>query len=286
MHNIRDKRIIPALIDQLGKETGRLREDIHELLVKHSGQDFVLNHEKWLWWWNNYGEALVIKKSGRKARDKTKYAMQYHDVETCSRKFIFLLDISSSMTDMVQVERVPGRTYTEKSLRKQKIDVAKTELVRLLLSFDSKVFFNIITFAEKVEQWKNNVISASKGVTKNAEKYVWEMKIPDKSATNIYDALMKAFDMVDDGFEKRRYDSVVDTMFLLSDGKPTAGTVTDVDMILRVIKEEDEFPRTSFHVEIGFIASRFTLFRLEDLRTPIFCKNSQPKRMENIKESV
>jgi|GEM_PF-2108821 len=248
LHNVRDKRVIPALIDQLGREGGRLREDIHELLVKMTQQDFNLSLDRWLWWWNNYGGAFQM--GGKPSKSKAareRYAIQYHEVDTCSKKFIFLLDISSSMKEKITVEKQAGKTYGKGDLVKTKMAVAQTELVRLLRTFDANILFNIVTFADEVEIWKRQVVAAKRDVRKHAEKYVWNLTPPQKAATNVYDALMNAFDMVDAGFAKRKYESVVDTMFFLSDGNPTAGPVTDVDMILRAVNERNRIHHIKIH---------------------------------------
>ncbi len=248
LHYIEDKRMIPALIERLRAETGRLREDILDLLVKKTHQDYGLKPDRWTWWWNTYGGDFKFGAGKSKSQEhKIRYAIQYHEVETCSKKFIFLVDTSSSMNEIVAVEKVGGKTYGKGDLNKKKINVAQIELVRLLREFDKNILFNIITFNDEVGQWKKNVVAASGGQRKQAEKYVWDIKPPDKAATNIYDALMMAFDMVDAGFAKRKYESVVDTMFLLSDGRPTAGAVTDVDMILRTVRERNRVHGIKIH---------------------------------------
>jgi hypothetical protein len=248
MHNIRDPRMIPPIIAQLATEGGRLREDILELLEKLTHQNFGLNIEKWKWWWNLYAEKFQFTAKPSKSQEhKIRYAMQYHDVETCSKKFIFFVDVSSSMNEIVKVRKQEGKTYGKGDLRKKKIDVAKTELVRLLRTFDKNIYFNIITFSEEVEMWRKNVASAKKETRRQAEKYIWAIKPPQKAATNVYDSLMTAFDMVDAGFAKRKYESVVDTMFFLSDGNPTAGAVTDVDMILQTVRERNRIHGIKIH---------------------------------------
>ncbi len=249
LHNVRDKRVIPTLIDQLGREGGRLREDIRDLLVKLTGQDFNIDSERWQWWWNNYGgDKFQFGGAPSKSQQhKMRYAIQYHDVETCSKKFIFLLDTSSSMNEIIRVEKLGGKTYGKGDLSKRKIYAAQAELVRLLRTFDKNIFFNIITFHDEIGLWRKNVASAKKDTRKSAEKFVWAIDPPKKASTNIYDALIAAFDMVDAGFAKRKYESVVDTMFFLSDGNPTAGPVTDVDMILRTVKERNRIHGIKIH---------------------------------------
>jgi len=249
MHNVRDKRIIPTLIDQLGREGGRLREDIRDLLVKVTGQDFNIDSERWTWWWNNYGgDKFQFGAAPSKSQQhKMRYAIQYHDVETCSKKFIFLLDTSSSMNEIIKVAKTGGKTYGKGDLTKRKIYAAQAELVRLLRTFDKNIFFNIITFNEEIGLWRKSVAAAKKDTRKSAEKFVWAIDPPKKASTNIYDSLIAAFDMVDAGFAKRKYESVVDTMFFLSDGNPTAGPVTDVDMILRTVKERNRIHGIKIH---------------------------------------
>lgn len=248
MHNVRDKRMVPALIDQLGREGGRLREDIRDLLVAVTGQDYGINLDRWTDWWNRYGGKFEFtNKPSKSMEHKMRYATQYHDVDTCSKKFIFLLDVSSSMNEVVRVEKQAGKTYGKGEMPKKKINVAQIELVRLLRTFDKNFYFNIITFEEEVEVWRKAVMPASKDGRKMAEKFIWDIRVPDKAPTNVYDALMKAFDMVDAGFAKRKYESVVDTMFFLSDGNPTAGSVTDVDMILQAIAERNRIHGIKIH---------------------------------------
>jgi hypothetical protein len=145
------------------------------------------------------------------------------------------------------VEKQAGKTYGKGDLIKKKINVAQIELVRLLRTFDKNIYFNIITFNEEVEEWRKAATPAKSDTVKKAEKFVWNIDPPDRAATNVYDSLMMAFDMVDEAFAKRKYDSTVDTMFFLSDGNPTAGPVTDVDMILRVIKERNRIHGVKIH---------------------------------------
>jgi hypothetical protein len=260
--------MVPALIDQLGREGGRLREDIRDLLVAITHQDYGIDLARWTDWWNRFGGKFEFTtKTSKSMEHKMRYAIQYHDVDTCSKKFIFLLDVSSSMNEVVRVQKQAGKTYGKGEMPKKKINVAQIELVRLLRSFDKNIYFNIITFEEAVEVWRKAVMPATKDGRKMAEKFVWDIKVPDRAATNVYDALMKAFDMVDAGFAKRKYESVVDTMFFLSDGNPTAGSVTDVDMILQTIAERNRIHGIKIHTFAlgGQSGDTYFLRKLADL---------------------
>ena len=60
--------------------------------------------------------------------------------------------------------------------------------------------------------------------------------------TNVFDALLKVLDADNVKFGGRPR-GIVDEIFVLSDGRPTAGAVSDPDEILEVVREINRYLR-------------------------------------------
>jgi hypothetical protein len=68
-------------------------------------------------------------------------------------------------------------------------------------------------------------------------------------ATNIYDALETAFKMMGVGTAAdRTKEPVYDTVFFMTDGRPTSGKVTDPKLILGEVRRWNESRKVRIHV--------------------------------------
>jgi hypothetical protein len=66
-------------------------------------------------------------------------------------------------------------------------------------------------------------------------------------ATNIHEALKRAFFLVGTGAHDRNYKLGADTIFFLSDGQPTRGDVLDPNRILAEVKRWNLLRRVKVH---------------------------------------
>jgi Mg-chelatase subunit ChlD len=149
----------------------------------------------------------------------------------------FVIDVSGSMAT--------------RGTGKSKIQRAKDNLTSVLKSFRRDVRFNIISFHSTVRSFKNELVPAGKA--QKGEALTWVGKLRATGATNIYDALVLALDLKD-----------VDSVFLLSDGAPSAGEVVDMDEILRRITSMNRFRRVRINT-IGIGVSGRTAKFMQDL---------------------
>lgn len=145
----------------------------------------------------------------------------YHGFSVTSDRVVFLVDASSSMT-------WPWRKETHR------IDVARTELQSVLGQLSPDTLFNVIVYAEKpVAKWAAKKMAEPKG------------------DTFLYEALDAAY----------ANNPEFDTIYLLTDGDPTAGRYWSQDGLLASVRAWTRYRRTAIHA-IGL-----SLF-LEDVGMP------------------
>lgn len=147
-------------------------------------------------------------------RDRNFYGLRLY-----SERVLFVVDLSLSMEEPAKA----GET-------RKKIEVAKAELSRAIKSLSPEAEFGVITFSGFTQMWDKGMIKASASAKKRAMQWVEELET--HAATNIYDALELAFQLGEAGSKYYRA-TEPDTIYLVSDGQPTAGKFIKKDEILR-----------------------------------------------------
>ena len=215
----RSKSMVGPLIEALAEEKEeRLRFDVLKILVGLSGHNFGLVVEDWRKWWQtaaaNFELAPELEEEStgevtgvRRATEKdVEVTAKYFGLEvTTSKKVAFLLDTSGSMQG-------------------QKIQTLKNELANVVEKLPADTQINLIAFNANYRAWKKRLHPLAGKGRAQALKFVRSLSA--NSSTNVFDTL--EFALKDDR---------VDTIFLLSDGAPTAGRITDPDRILREVKK-------------------------------------------------
>ena len=102
---------------------------------------------------------------------------------------------------------------------------AQTELIRALGRLSPVKKFNIISFAGDCRRFQKGVVIASERNVREAQQWVRDQRI--QFGTQLYDALELGFTIAGRGTHDAYYDSVVDTMFVLTDGRPFVGNKPD-----------------------------------------------------------
>ncbi len=283
---IRHVTAVAPLVNRLQVEEGVLVPLIVEALSNLTGLELV-EPVAWKNWWEANkvtfvlpkAEAIAYMRSKREATtgkakwdyDKTGVA-DYHGIATPSRSILFVIDVSGSMeAEVVEKERFSDGNYPS-FLR---IDIVKTELQRTIERLNTYVNFNIVAFATKVDPWKRGKLVPANVLNKSAAKD-WAKGLYaiggaskednasvgltgsanlDMGKTNTYGAIMTAM-----GIDPTKgpqtgdkdYKTEVDTIFFLSDGRPTVGEFVDPDDILREVKAANELRKITIHtIAIG-----------------------------------
>jgi HEAT repeat protein len=274
---VRAKETIGPLVLLL-RDEGRMAADAMQALVAITGDSYD-RAELWERWWERTGERYVVPTAAElKARAEAMKASrarygpvredgtQYHGIETPSKRILFIIDVSGSMDELV-IDRAAfeGRGYKNYT----KMEIAKGELSRTLEGLGPNVRFNILAFAAEVMPWKKGLVQANVVNRSNALKWVEKLQpiggtsaqalssalgggALEKGRTNTYGALTAGFDLAGRGTQDRYYESEIDTIFFLSDGRPTAGEYVETDDIVERICEVNRLKKLVLHtIAIG-----------------------------------
>ena len=256
------KEAVGALIARMPHEDGRLRMDIAKILQEMTKQRFR-DPRAWADWWKENEATLeatpgirIKKKPPRPPRrdGKDGPAITYHGITTTSNRVVFILDISDSMNDAAKSRYLDADGNTERSGEKRsKFHVAREELKRAIKGLDKTDYFNIIVYNELVQSWQPKLLPALPSNIALALQFL--NKLEATGGTNTFDSLEAAFHLGGFGVQDRYYGSKVDTLFLLSDGAPSAGRITDTDKILAEVRQINRLRKIAIHtVGIGHLA--------------------------------
>ena len=223
LRTLNDPRCVKSLIDALKVAEGLLREELEGTLHFFTGQSFEGDHEVWSQWWEKEGEAWLktgprVRHSGalHVGRREKGATTSFYGVETWSKRIVFVLDRSGSMRSGMNAsgQQHPPQEGDE-SAEKSKMELAREQLKKSIETLPKGVHFNVIFYETGVEVWKAppELVPATK---ENKQAAIdWFLMIDANGYTRTFDALGKAL-------EYASGKGGADTIFLLSDGSPTA----------------------------------------------------------------
>jgi HEAT repeat protein len=214
---LRETRCIGPIIERMQTEYGRMRIECSEVLFNLTGQPFRNAEKSWLAWWQKEGKAFEVISLAelQTAREKEELRRLKHvtnskffGIRILSHRVIFVIDVSGSMEEKMVTQFEGDSTMT-------RMAVARRELISSVKGMERGALFNIIIFSSEVDPWlEDGIAGANEKERDEAEAFVSRLKAG--GGTNLYDAVKMAF-----------RDPDVDTIFILSDGEPTVGAVTD-----------------------------------------------------------
>ncbi|MCA9320086.1 MAG: VWA domain-containing protein [Planctomycetes bacterium] len=215
---LRDKDIVDRLIARIPEESGRPLHDLQAALANLTGFDWGVKHDRWVAWWEKVRDEYPLPPRTERQRGAGSggYA-RFYDIEVKSDRVLFIVDLSGSME---------GKAKSGKT----KLQEAKESLIGILQTFNSDVKFNIVVFDTNFRPWGKKLTRATPDAIDKAK--TWVENLRSGGATNINDSLEYGLQMDE-----------VDTIFLLSDGAPTAGRTTDVGEIARTMERANRFLR-------------------------------------------
>ncbi len=272
---VRDKRSIPLLIQQMEAEEGRLVADCGTALESLTGRRFGQDLEGWKKFWERFGdvfevptEAEMKRRAEVAAEEAKRYSpgAEFFAVDTPSRSIRFVVDVSGSMQNLiVNREAFAGKEFESWA----RLEVVKAELIRTIGGLDANVRFDIVTFATEIDAWRGKLVQAN--ALQRAAAIDWVAKLEplgtagaadlvaaglgrgdaSKGKTNTFGALMYAIGArTEKGKPTDRddYETAVDTVVFLSDGRPTVGEFVDPDDIFEGLVEANELRRVVVHI--------------------------------------
>jgi hypothetical protein len=181
---------------------------------------------------------------------------------------------------VVEKERFTDGNYPSM----MRIDIVKTELARTIDRLEPYVQFNILAFATDVKSWKKTLVPAN--VINKSSARDWAMKLEaiggsskedlarvglagsanlEAGKTNTYGALSTGLAIAGRGTKDKNYAVAIDTIFFLSDGRPSVGDYVDTDDILREINNANDLRKVVIHtIALGEFQKDFMKRLAED----------------------
>ena len=213
--------------------------------------------EAWTSWWKA-NRAEVVKRWAEKSEsgpivddlppvmvksESNSGSTSFYGIKTESKHIIFIIDISGSM----------GEVGGKNEQGQYRIDVVKRELTNAIKSLQAEdgdergaASFNIVAYAAEVQVFKDGkMIDATKS---NKEKaFKWIEGLGADGATNIYDAIEQGFEIIDTRRAMKQFEKGADTIFLMTDGKPNRGRVTDPVLIREEVRKLNRERKLTIH---------------------------------------
>lgn len=252
------KPVIPALIKGLEAELARKKDPwamdvrLHKLLEGLTGQS-VLRGEiaPWQEFWKKEGPSFTVRTEADKAANKPKQGRyeKFFDLEVESDRVLFVLDFSGSMAEPVTLKGAgtgagQGQTSTKAALVVQ-------ELKRLIMSLPDGALVNLVVFSDSVRTWRQEGGRPSlvKLDDTNRDDLLGNFldSLRPNGPTNLFDALDTALDFGGRGLHDKYYAAGFDTLYVITDGAPTAGPIVDKEEIRRRVRETNRLRRITIH---------------------------------------
>lgn len=213
----RDLSSIPLLIARWGKETGRLDMELAEALFVHAGVR-CWTRDDWSDWWKKNGEGHALPNIATVTATKQKSqgggsTVSYFGIPLVSRRCVFLVDCSGSMAAKIGTDK-----------KRTRYDEVRSQLYSAVEKLPDDQLFNICFYSSGVNPMWPELRMAQGEDRKQVLERIKASNFTQGS-TNIFDSLERSFG-----------DAQVDTVYLLSDGEPSAGRVTDVTQIADLVR--------------------------------------------------
>ncbi|MBX3462733.1 MAG: HEAT repeat domain-containing protein [Planctomycetes bacterium] len=256
--SMRCKPVVPALIRGLEAELNRKKDPwamdvrLHKLLEGLTGQKVVRGSiAPWKAFWAAEGAAFTVRPKtapGAAPAVADKYE-KFFDLELESDRVLFVLDFSGSMAEPVQLQ---GRgTGAGAGTPTTKAALVVAELKKLILSLPDGAMVNMVVFSDEVRVWRQEgKRPALVKLTDDARDDLlgnFLDNLRPAGSTNLYGALDRALAFGDNGLYDKYYAAGFDTLYVITDGAPTAGEVTDKEEIRRRVRERNALRKIAIH---------------------------------------
>ena len=235
----------PAAYDYLDslqrKLDGQLRHEIEKLLEQVTADDFGGDLKRFNDWNLARKSKVVLAATDSDSQSRERMALapsQYYGLDIHAKRLMFIIDHSGSMK-----EYESGAT---------RLDRAKQELIRVIQQLPADHEFAIIFYESSVRKWRPELVEASSENKRDAISFVSRLGLGDR--TNTHAALLEAFE----------FDDNLETVYLLTDGRPTTGKVVAPPAIITEVIQRNQFRNLQFNT-IGIALEGPTEAFLKDL---------------------
>ncbi|MGE0144859.1 MAG: HEAT repeat domain-containing protein [Planctomycetota bacterium] len=258
---LRCKAAIPALIDGYAAELDRKKDPwamdmrIHGVLEQLTGQSVAIgNAQHWRDFWKREGASMRLvtpeEAEKRRAAGKDDRYEKFFALRIESDRVLFVVDFSGSMDEPITLET--GTTSTGAGTKTTKARLVVDEMKKIVTSLPDGSYFNIVVFSDEVRVWRPTREGYPELVrlddnTRDELLGSFLDNLAPRGPTNLHDALELAIGFAGRGLTDKHYALGFDTVYVLSDGAPSYGKVTDKDEIRRRVRESNRLKRLTIH---------------------------------------
>ena len=231
-----DGRIVPLLIDRLAAEDGRIQDDVRRALETFTGKTLGSDPDLWRSWWQTKGatfepgerpkpdgaDNIRFREGGETGDADGTKTVAFFDLPLRSKAFAFVFDLSGSMGNPAAKGSDEGPT---------KLDLLKAEMKKTLESLPPDTRFELYVYRYWSEYPPATKLTRALGKMKpcTPKNVKQALKWLDQQDAKGWGAFYEPLEhlLAED----------VDSVVLLSDGRPSRGRF---DRDFRIL---DEFPR-------------------------------------------
>lgn len=238
---LRRKELLAPLIERLEVEEGLMRWRVAHTLERLTGLTLGRRAAAWKQWYLENGstfelpslESVLEREAQREApKEEDATVARFYGLPVLSQRVYFVIDISGSMSE-------PAKGAGEDEDEPTRFDLAKQELRNLLERLPEGSRCNFVFFSDEVERWHDQLRLLDAKGRVDALEFIEAQELG--GGTDIYGALLAAFE-----------DQESDTLYLLSDGDPSMGEVTDLIQIREEVAQWNSVARVTIHcVSVG-----------------------------------
>ena len=255
---LRTKHAIPALIAGYKAELRRKKEPwavemrIHKTLEGLTGLSVPAGDASiWETFWRNEKDTFVYAdRDAPKGSQKDDQYQRFFSIDIASDRLLFIVDFSGSMEEPITLKS--DTTSTKAGVQTTKAKLVIDELRRIVMSLPDGSYFNVVVFSDAVRVWRPTRGGYPELVRIDDEtrddllgNFLHTMQ--PRGPTNLYGALDTAIGFAGSALTDKHYALGFDTVYVLSDGAPSYGPVTDKDEIRRLVREANSLKRLTIH---------------------------------------
>ena len=216
-----NERASPLLMDRAARALQEMTGALH-------GTDAAA----WRAFWTAEGDRVVVPPPQRVSGLDGGTRARFFDVPVTGREIAFLIDTSGSMDQAAS------------SGSGTRLDLAKEQLLRAVQSMGNESRAHVITFDAEARIWTRKPLTSSSESIRSLTEILGRWRA--LGGTNLYEALDQALSLQEQRFGEQ-VEGGIEEVFLLTDGEPTSGEVTEPQEILDLVRSSNRYRRVRIH---------------------------------------
>lgn len=240
--------LLTALLNERPLEEGtrrRVRSAIRDALGRLTGEDFPATRpDEWVAWWAEHAADHDLEALEPRPEVPPEQGARFFGIPVEADEIVFLIDVSGSMDRPAEIgSNGPSRLF-----------IARREVHRCLESLEDGTRFNLVLFHERIVPFRPEPVAKCVDTVAAARAFLDAVE-PD-GGTNLFGALEFSLGL-DDEPTAQLLGTDLDTIVVLSDGKPSRGAVLVPDEILHQIEDSNRHHRIAIHTVSAGASSPF-----------------------------